>query len=362
MKVLVCPDKFKGSLSADEVCDAITLGLRRFDKSIEVLSLPLADGGEGALDVLEANLKTERVRLTVNDPLFRQIETYYLIKGKSAYIEMAMASGLQLLKSLERNPLETSTFGTGEMIRHALDRGAEDIYLMIGGSATNDGGVGMASALGFEFVTSDGTIFKPVGGDLNNITQVLSTDKVPAIGRSNFTILSDVQNVLLGTKGATFVYGPQKGADADALGTLDSGLANLANILNNGYENVEGAGAAGGLGYGAMSFLNAKVQSGIDTVMDLTRFDHLIDGVDLVITGEGRLDAQSMEGKVVSGVLKRVKVKNIPIGIICGRAEEEFDSANVYQVFELAKNIDDAMINAAHYVEQLAYNLISTRS
>lgn len=362
MRVLICPDKFKGSLTANEVCNAIRKGLFRFDSSIETIMLPLADGGEGTLDVLESVLETERITLTVNDPLYRPIAAYYLKSKDLAFIEMASASGLQLLTPSERNPLKTSTFGTGEMIIDAMNRGVSHIYLLIGGSATNDGGIGMAKALGYHFGTSENVHFTATGEHLEMIEGVSENEIHKRIREVKFTVLSDVRNELLGKEGASYVYGGQKGADDSTINRLDKGLTNLSRILNNGFEKLNGSGAAGGLGYGAMSFLQAEIKSGIDTVMEIVGFDECLEEVDLLISGEGKLDAQTAEGKVVSGVLSYAKTNNIPIGIICGIADSDLKDVEpeyVYEVTGLALNHDDAMTNAQKYVEDLAFNLIS---
>jgi len=343
MKVLVCPDKFKGSLTAQEVCEAIDRGLKRYDPSLETRLLPLADGGEGSLDILESALSTDRIVLTVKDPLFRPVDAYYLREGSRVFIEMALASGLQILKESERNPVNTTTYGTGEMIRHALDNGAEEIYLLIGGSATNDGGIGVAEALGYQFETNTGIEFQSVGGSLADIVAIDQTNRHHRIDKVRFTVLSDVKNVLLGAEGAAHVYGSQKGADDKAIAQLDTGLGNLASLLNNGNEKEEGSGAAGGLGYGAMSFLGAKVQSGIDAILEIVNFDEVSKEMDLVITGEGKLDNQSLEGKVITGVIKASQKNYIPIGIICGFVEEEVRGLLQEQVFDVRSLLTEDM-------------------
>ncbi len=364
MKVLVCPDKFKGSLTAQEVCEAIGRGLKSFDPLIETRLLPLADGGEGSLDILESALSTERVSLSVNDPLFRPIDAYYLREGSRVFIEMALASGLQILSESERNPLNTTTYGTGEMIRHALDHGAEEVYLLIGGSATNDGGIGMAEALGYEFETRSGIEFRSVGGSLADVVAIDQNNRHHRIDKVQFTVLSDVKNALLGEEGAAHVYGAQKGANDKAVAQLDVGLGNLASLLNNGNEKEEGSGAAGGLGYGAMSFLAAKVQSGIDTILEIVNFDEVSKEMDLVITGEGKLDGQSLEGKVVSGVVQACQNINIPIGIICGFVEDEARKSLQEQVFGIESlltsniNLAYAMEHAGELAERKTFDLL----
>lgn len=362
MKVLICPDKFKGSLTADEVSNAVERGLFQFDSTTDVVKLPLADGGEGTLDVLEVALNAKRIWLNVNDPLQRPVHTYYLKKGKTAFIEMAKASGLQLLSTEERNPLMTSTFGTGQMIKHSIEEGASDIYLLIGGSATNDGGIGMASALGYEFLNDNTPIDNLRGGSLPDIQRVIENDAQSLLNNVRFTVLSDVQNTLLGENGASAIYGSQKGGSPEGIELLDKGLTHLASILDNRAEDIPGSGAAGGLGYGAISFLDATIKSGIESLMEVLNFSEHLKNVDLIITGEGKLDSQTLSGKVVSGVLEVAKVNNIPIGIICGILENsvpKFETENIYEIRELAKDLNDAMSNADHYVEELAFKMIS---
>ncbi|MCL4150104.1 UNVERIFIED_CONTAM: hypothetical protein GTU68_015535, partial [Idotea baltica] len=351
------------TLTAAQVCESITLGLHDYDLDIEVVSHPLADGGEGTLDLLETILNLERVPVEVKDPLYRSIGSYYLRNESSAFIEMALASGLQLLKSEERNPLLTSTYGTGQLIKHAIKHGAKHIYLMIGGSATNDGGAGMAEALGFQFSAEHGIIPKVNGVVLADIEDV--SDKTDGLlANISFTVLTDVQNVLLGPQGASAVYGHQKGADDDMVITLDQGLAQLASELNNGFENVPGTGAAGGLGYGAMSFLGAELKSGIETVMEITDFDARLEGVDLIISGEGKMDLQTVEGKVIAGVSEKAQASDIPFSVICGIAEdlqkvqENIQAYSIHPLVDGVVNSEEAMGNSFALVRKRAYQLI----
>lgn len=360
MRILICPDKFKGSLTAKEVCEAIDRGVRKFDPLIETRLLPLADGGEGTLDILESHYQTERIEISVFDPLYRIIDTYYLKSGRKAFIEMAKASGLELLKLDERNPMKTSTYGTGQMIRHAIESGCTEIFLSIGGSATNDGGIGMAEALGYKFFGKYGIMNHVRGDALSYIEEVRNEESI-SMDQLNVTVLSDVKNPLLGPNGATNIYGRQKGATQDMIFDLDDGLKWLTKVLKNGFEGVPGSGAAGGLGYGAMSFLGARIESGIQSVLALVDFETKLSEVNFVVTGEGKLDSQSMEGKVISGVIDICKNKNIPIGIICGYKETDIHQLGVKylaEVMTLAKNTDDAIAHAGRYVEELAFDMI----
>lgn len=363
MRVLIAPDKFKGTLTANQVCKAISLGIHDYDSSIESISHPLADGGEGTLDLLENSMSLRRVIVKVSDPLDRKIKSHYLIQETTAYIEMALASGLQLLSKAELNPLMASTYGTGELIRHAIENCAKHIYLMIGGSATNDGGTGMAEALGFKFRGEYGELPRMRGEYLTQISEINDHTEGLLEGVT-FTVLTDVQNVLLGASGASFVYGKQKGADEGMIVSLDQGLANLSEILNNDFINVPGAGAAGGLGYGAMSFLGAELQSGISAIMQITDLDQKLSGVDLVVSGEGKMDLQTVAGKVIAGVSKKTQALNIPFAIICGVAEDlkliqsQIKSYGIYPLVQDNVSSEEAMNKAFQLVRKRAFELI----
>lgn len=364
MRILISPDKFKSSLTAEEVCEAIERGLRRVLPKAEVIKLPLADGGEGTLEVLEKSLGAERIELQVSDPLFRLVKAYYLLDGNKAYIEMAKASGLPLLEKFEKSPMKTSTYGTGELIVDAIQRGAKELFVMIGGSATNDGGCGMAEALGARFYSANGMELKAIRGrDLSNIVSV-DQSALKRFEDISVKVLSDVQNPLTGPDGASYVFAKQKGAKKKEIEELDRGLQNLASVLKNGNEQRPGAGAAGGLGYGLMSFLNARLNSGINQVFEILNYDALLEGVDLIITGEGKLDGQTLNGKVISGVNERAKASSIPIGIICGISDElakvktNLGIDMIYQVRDKAMDFNDSMQNASSYVEELAAELL----
>ena len=361
MRVLVSPDTFKGSLDAIEVSRAIETGLKRFDPTLEAIQFPLADGGEGTLSVLESVLNLERVELAVHDPLLRLTKAYYLRSQDTAYIEMAQASGFGLLEPHERSAKQTSTFGTGELILDALLKKAKTIYLLVGGSATNDAGCGMAEALGYRFLRSGQTITELCGQKLSEISEITapSTNLLEGI---EVHVLTDVQNPLYGEKGAAYVFGPQKGANTEDVILLDNGLRNIAQLLNNGNEHVPGSGAAGGMGYGALSFLNGSLQSGIEAILNMTNYADLLTSVDLVITGEGRLDEQTLHGKVVSGVYNKAVGAGLPLGIICGSADpnvlSQFQSVkSIRQIADIASSQEDAMKNAVLYIEQLAFEM-----
>lgn len=309
MNILIAPDKFKGSLSAREVASEIANGL---GAKFHTTQLPMADGGDGSLDILIHLTRGHLVQAQVQDPLLRPIQAAYGITadGKTAIVEMARASGLQLLLAGERNPLYTSSYGTGQLIRHALDQGVDEIVLAIGGSATNDAGLGMAAALGFQFEDISGKPLHPTGENLVRLHQIKTHEIHPGIAATKFVVLCDVDNPLHGEQGAARIFGPQKGADEQAINQLDNGLRQVEKVVTRvlGKQfNFPGAGAAGGLGAGASAFLNAVAEPGFDYIARRSGLDLAIQSADLVITGEGRLDTQTFSGKVVAGISRKCK-------------------------------------------------------
>lgn len=356
VKILVAPDKFKGSLSAAEVCNVVSQFLQA-DKKNQVTTIPLADGGEGTFEILLDHFNGRTVTVEVHDPLMRKIKATYGISGDgaTAFIEMAKASGLQLLSPQERNPMHTTSYGTGELISDALDKGITKIVLGIGGSATNDGGVGMASALGFTFFNNT-RFFNPVGGkSLVEITRIDRSMIHPHLLKAEFTTLCDVKNPLTGKLGAAFVFGSQKGASPEEIAILDEGLIHFETILKNDFDfssDFEGAGAAGGLGAGAKFFLNARIVPGMDYVSQATSLDEQIKKSDLIITGEGRLDSQSLSGKVVQHVAWLSKSSGKKVMVLCGvndLDDEELSQLGIAECLELSKDVgvEYAIKNAA---------------
>jgi len=327
MKILIAPDKFKGSLTAEEVVTAIAEGIRYFNPEIEVYQFPLADGGDGTAAILTYHFKGEFIRINVHDPLFQIIESGYgyAKRIKTAFIEMSAASGLRLVPKQKQNPLFTTTLGTGEMIKDAISRGAERIILGIGGSATNDAGIGMAAALGYKFLDRAGIELKPVGENLEAIYSIKDSNLLFSPSEIDVHIACDVDNPLYGRKGAAHIYGPQKGAEPGTVRKLDKGLRNFARIVRNKYgkdiSRLPGAGAAGGLGAGAVVFLNARLRSGIELVMDITGFEEQLKAADLILTGEGKIDKQTFQGKVIDGVTRLAGKYNIPVLAVCGDIE-----------------------------------------
>lgn len=368
MKVLISPDKFKGSLSAQEVCEAIDRGVKKFDQRIETIFHPLADGGEGTLENLQSSLELESVVVEVNDPLFRPVKAEYKIGGDNVYIEMAAASGLPLLTEQERNCLYTTTYGTGELMLHAINKGVNNIYLFVGGSATNDGGIGMANALGYQFYDAENNELSPIGKELINISRIDHSKMKIDSNEINVTVVCDVKNPLFGPEGAAYIYGPQKGGNEEEIKMLDKGLRNLSEVvystLGKDIANLEGGGAAGGISAGAYAFLNAKIKPGIQTIFEITKYEKKLESVDLIITGEGKLDNQTIHGKVIHGVDQVSTKHNIPYAIICGIAEDlemlerELNAAWILQIKTPDLTLESAINEAAEHVENRAYQLI----
>lgn len=323
-KIAIAIDSFKGSLSSREVADAFAEGIYDIYPDCEIDKVVIADGGEGTVEALVETLHGKYIEVEVCDPLHRPITAQYGIidNGNTAVIEMAAASGLPLLRSEERNPMLTSTFGTGEIIADAIKRGCRKFLVGIGGSATNDGGTGMCRALGFRFLDSKGQALEGGGEILEHIASIDDSQLNEAVRECHFTIACDVTNSLYGEQGAAYIFAPQKGANQSMVEQLDRGLRNFARVVKefNGVEIgcLEGAGAAGGLGGGFYALLNAKLERGIDMVLEAIHFDHIIEGSDLVITGEGCLDRQTIMGKAPSGILAVATTQKIPTIAIGG--------------------------------------------
>lgn len=335
-KIVIASDSFKGSLTSLEVAEATTEGIRRACPSCSVLSIAIADGGEGMVQAMSDVMETTGVSVRVHDPLGRHIMARYaMTKDGTAIMEMAQASGLTLLSDEERDPLQTSTYGTGEMILDALGRGCRRFIIGIGGSATNDGGTGMLEALGFGFIGNDGQSLKGLRGSmLENITDIDSSAVHHGIYESEFIIACDVDTPFCGPEGAAKVFASQKGADQESVGLLEAGMQSLCSIIRRKYgtdlSSIPGTGAAGGLGGAFLAFMNARLERGIDIVLDAVGFDEKIKDADLVITGEGKIDAQSVHGKVISGIAARAQATGVPVMAIAGIADISSDQARKY--------------------------------
>ena len=358
MKFVVAPDSFKGSISAVEAASAMEEGIKRVFAHSEVIKIPLADGGEGTVEALVTATDGKIIHLTVLDPLGRERESFFGIlgNGKTAVIEMAAASGLPLLKPEERNPYITTTYGTGQLIKAALDFGCDEIIIGIGGSATNDGGAGMAQALGVSLLDNCGRELSFGGRALKDLHTINLANMDARLNKTKITAACDVDNPLCGERGASAVYGPQKGASPEMVKELDAALANLADKIKEqmGVDvlHVPGAGAAGGLGAGILAFLKGNLKPGIKLVLDAVGFDHKVKDADLVLTGEGRIDEQTAYGKAPMGVAQVAQKYGVPAlafgGILGDNYEKVYEkgiafvSANVQSIISL----DEAMKNS----------------
>ncbi|GKU77544.1 glycerate kinase [Paenibacillus sp. L3-i20] len=338
MKVVIAPDSFKGSLSALEAGAAIERGIRKVLPEGVIKVIPMADGGEGTMDCLISSTKGRFVSESVVNPLGRLIDSGYGIlgNGTTCIIEMAMSSGLYLIERYERNPLLTTTFGFGQLIKAALDRGCRQFILALGGSATNDGGAGMLQALGAELLDIENEQIGFGGGELERISTIRIEGMDARLSECEFIIACDVDNPFIGEKGASAVFGPQKGATTEMVGQLDSNLEHFANVINNtlgiAIHDIPGTGAAGGLAGGILAFLNGKLESGVSIVARVSELSNAMEDADLVITGEGRVDAQTVRGKTPYGVAKIAKSHNVPVIILAGSIGEGVDVLYEYGV------------------------------
>ncbi|MEA3548889.1 MAG: glycerate kinase [Thermodesulfobacteriota bacterium] len=329
MKIVAAPNAFKGSLTATEAAIAMEAGIRRILPDAEVVQVPVADGGDGLVDVAVEALNGEMRSLKVTGPRNSPVEANfcYVKSMDLVTVEMALASGLALLPDDMHDPTLTSTFGTGELIKAGLDLGVSRINVGIGGSATNDGGMGMAQALGVRFLDKDGRELPGIGGSLASIVKIDLSGLDPRIKETTFEAVCDVDNPLYGPKGAAFVYGPQKGATPDQVKELDKGLKNLAGLIHKDLgmdvANMPGAGAAGGLGGGLHAFLGAKLCKGIDLIFDLVGLPEKLAGADLALTGEGQIDFQTVFGKAPGGVGAAARAQGIPCFAIAGSIGKE---------------------------------------
>jgi glycerate kinase len=373
-RVLIAADKFKGSLTAVQVAERVTAGLRRIVPALQVESLPVADGGDGTVDAAVA-AGFERREVRVAGPLGHEVTAAFALRGGTAVVEMAEASGLQRLPAGVFAPLTASTYGSGELLRAALDAGARTIVFGVGGSATTDGGAGMLSALGARFLDADGEPVPPGGDGLNELASADLSDLDPRLGSVQLVLASDVDNPLTGPKGAPAVYGPQKGASPDDVEVLDAALAHYAKVLEEavGAKAAEhaaspGAGAAGGIGYGAL-LLGARFRPGIEVMLEVLGFAPALEWADLVITGEGSLDEQTLHGKAPAGVAAAARAEGKEVVAVCGRLAlqpEALGRAGFRRAYPLtsvepdvAKCIADAGPILERVAEQIARDFLS---
>ena len=370
-KIVIATDSFKGSLSSAEAGAAIADGVRQALPDSDIVTMPVADGGEGTTEAMCQAMSGSMQHVSVHGPLGDKVNAAYCIAGGTAVMEMSQASGLVIVSPNERNPMRTSTYGTGEMILDALHKGCRDFLIGIGGSATNDGGTGMMEALGYKFIDLDGHRLDGCGACLGSIAAIDATDAVHELGECRFTIACDVDTPFCGPEGASRVFAPQKGASQQMVNALELGMTSFARVIeryNGMYLNdMPGTGAAGGLGGAFKAFLGASLRPGIEMVLDALDFSRIITGCQLVITGEGKMDSQTLKGKTPSGVLKYATAQHIPVIAFCGRLEDkavlsEAGFAGLYEVDAHGLPLEMAMLpeTAAMNLRDTAYRTFSS--
>ena len=369
MRIIIAPDKFKGSLSAVEAAAAIGRGVTRARPDAEVVLLPVADGGEGTVAAAVAAGYTQHM-VTVDGPTGEPVQASFAVRGEAAVIEMAEASGLRILPGHRPAPRSATTYGTGQLVTAALDAGARHIVLGIGGSATTDGGAGLAQALGVRLLDCDGAELARGGSALADLDRIDASGLDPRVGATEFTVASDVENLLVGPQGAAAIYGPQKGASPQDVAVLDAALRRYADVIRRdvgvAVADVPGAGAAGGLGAGALAFLGAELTSGIALMLDVVGFSSAVQGASLVITGEGSFDEQTLSGKAPVGVARAAATAGVPVVALVGRlavTPEQLAQVGISgarAVLELEPDLERAQRDAASLLSRLAEQLTAT--
>lgn len=348
MKFLFASDSFKGTLTSDQTIELLTKAAREVFGSCETSGVPVADGGEGTTDAVVKARSGEIITVPVHGPLMEMEQGFYgRLSDTEAILEMAAASGLPMVPEEKRNPLNTTTYGTGELLKAALDAGYTEIAIAIGGSATNDGGMGFASALGIRFLDQDGHVLEGRGEDLEKVAHIDMSGLDPAVQKAHFTVMCDVTNPLCGPDGATYTFGKQKGGTPEILDRLEKGMQNYRDVIIREFginpDEIQGSGAAGGLGTALKVFLDAEMKSGIETVLDLIDFDARLEGVNLVVTGEGRTDWQSCFGKVMQGVGDRSAKHQVPVAALCGGLGPDYEKIYAHGISSIMTTVDGPM-------------------
>lgn len=370
MKLLFASDSFKGTLSSEKTAQLLTKAAKDVFGQCECIGLSVADGGEGTLEAVISALNGEKLSVCVHDPLMKKREAFYgVLDEERAMIEMSAASGLTLVSQEKQNPLKTTSYGTGELIKSALKAGYKEITIAIGGSATNDGGMGCMKALGVRFLDEDGCDLDGIGENLNRLAHIDCSGMIPEIKEASFTVMCDVTNPLCGENGATYNFGAQKGGSPEALDELERGMCLYRDVIIKEFgvnpDEIAGAGAAGGLGGALAVFLGAKMKSGIEVVLDLIDFDSYLEGVSLVVTGEGRLDGQSCYGKVVKGVGMRCKKHGIPAVALVGSMGEgaeliyDFGIASIMTTVNAVRELREILEEAEELYYDAAVRMFS---
>ena len=358
-KCVIMPDSFKGTLSSIEICDIIKEKVLEFYPDCQVKAVPVADGGEGTVDCFLYAIDAEKVELRVQNAYMEPVDVYYAKVGSQAILEMAQPAGLPQAEG-RLNPKVTSTYGVGQMIRHAVENGCTDIVIGLGGSSTNDGGTGAAAALGTVFRNAEGESFIPAGGTLKEIVSIDNSETRKLLEGVSITAMCDINNPMYGPQGAAYIFGPQKGADPEMVKELDSQLIYLSELiqkeLGTDVSRMEGAGAAGALGAGIVAFMGGKLKSGIQTVLDMIHFEELAAGADMVFTGEGRIDSQSLGGKVVIGIAERAKRLGVPVTAVVGSIGDGAEGAyelGVNAIFSINRTAEDFSVSRYKSKENL---------
>ena len=358
-KFLLAPDSFKGTLSSKQICEIMKKRIREHFPDSEVIAIPVADGGEGSVDCFISAMDAELIRCATVNPFFEEMEGFYglLNGGKTAVIEMAACAGLPLVES-RKNPMLATTYGVGILMKDAISRGAEEIVLGLGGSATNDFGCGAAAALGIAFYDEKGESFVPVGESLSKVAKIERTENT--LGNIKIKLMCDVKNPVYGENGAAYIYAPQKGADRIQVMLLDEGLRHICHVvhrdLGQDVSLLVGGGAAGAMAGGMVAFFSASIGMGIDVVLDTVGFDGLLENADVVFTGEGKIDSQSLQGKVVCGVAKRAKEKDVPVIAVVGGVDGDISDvyrSGVNSVFTINQLPEDLSVSRYKSAENL---------
>ena len=366
--ILLIPDSFKGTMSSEQICSIMDRAIKRHYPEAKVTSIPVADGGEGSVDAFLQALGGEKKTLTVQGPFALPMESFYgIIKKDTAVIEMASCAGLPLVGD-DLHPDKTTTYGVGELILDAVRQGCKHIIVGLGGSSTNDGGCGAAAACGVVFKDKDGNSFVPTGGTMNQVASIDVSKLDPALKGIDITTMCDIDNPFYGPTGAAYIFGPQKGADEQMVKILDANLQSLAAVIqkdcNIDVQAIPGSGAAGGMGGGMAAFFGSRLQMGIETVLETVNFDNLLQDADLVLTGEGKIDGQSLRGKVVIGVARRAKRAEVPVLAIVGDIGDDVEGAydegvsGIFSINRVAVEFKKAKPRAPQDMEKTIDNLM----
>lgn len=365
-KIILIPDSFKGTLSSRQICQIMKKEILKYYPEAEVIEVPVADGGEGTVDAFLTAVGGEKIHCRVKDPFFHDMDSFYgILPDQTAVIEMAACAGLPLVEG-RGNPGVTTTFGVGQLILDALARGCKRLVIGLGGSATNDLGMGAAAAIGVEFLNQEGRAFIPTGNCLDQIKSIDLSKARAVLQGVAITAICDINNPLYGPQGAAFVFSPQKGADQAMVRILDDQLraaaAMIRTSLGLGIDEIPGAGAAGGMGAGMIAFFNAKLEMGIEVLLDTVQFDSMLAGADLVITGEGKVDEQTLAGKVVFGVAGRAKKRGVPVLLIAGSLPDDDQAiyeSGVTAMFSINRKAEDFSISRHKSRENLSKTIDS---